>query len=239
VDTCRLCGQRGKLVASHILPEFFYSDLYDEKHRHVAVTSEGMGRARFAQKGIRERLLCELCDGKIGRFESYGATLLRRLDVALAANPRGVALEDVDLTTFRLFGLSLLWRMHVATHHMFKAVHLGSRAAQLRSMIVAAKPGDPEDFGFALAKLTGLDLHGTLIMAPIARRMRTHRAYILMAGGYDWVFIGSRPTSDLRQYMPCVGLTDTLCVPSIAQDRARLFSNLQKAFPKALGRALV
>src|SRR5438876_12386276 len=68
---CQLRGEDRKLVRSHIIPEFFYSALYDEKHvlhQHVRTT----GEVKFVQKGHREPLLCEDCEGLLNdRYEKY------------------------------------------------------------------------------------------------------------------------------------------------------------------------
>ena len=61
--TCRLCGERRKLCLSHIVPEFCFKPLYDPKYVLIRQTADG--RSSKLQKGLRERLLCEMCEGWI------------------------------------------------------------------------------------------------------------------------------------------------------------------------------
>jgi hypothetical protein len=86
---CRLCGSDGPLCFSHVLPEFFYEGTYDEGHRFVSVTDHPRHRPRIMQKGLREHLLCAACEGRLSRYETYVAALLRAIDVDFAHGSRG------------------------------------------------------------------------------------------------------------------------------------------------------
>lgn len=54
---CAFCQQARPLRNSHIIPEFLYRTLYDEKHRFSAYGSDGKAEVVQEQKGTRERLL--------------------------------------------------------------------------------------------------------------------------------------------------------------------------------------
>ena len=166
---CRLCGEPAPLVSSHIFPEFFYASLYGEANAYLSVSNDPRHRpTQRRQRGLTERLLCAACDGKIGRYESYAASLLRRVDSIPLGPGGGVVVEGVDLFTFRLFGLSLLWRAHESTAPMFAAVQLGVRGERLRAKLQTGDPGAAHEFGFAIGKVTGLDMRGHLIKAPMS-----------------------------------------------------------------------
>lgn len=232
---CQLCGEYAKLVDSHILPEFFYEGTYDESHRFISVTSHPRHRPRPMQRGLTEPLMCSACDTRIGRYESYAATVLRRADAMAGTASDGITLTDIDFTLFRLFGLSLLWRAHIARSYMFSAVKLGPFAARLTAMIHEGDPGEPPEFGFALAKVVGLDTHASMISAPAANRYHGHRVYNFMARGYEWVFVVSGSSDRLRDRFPFVGQDPILCIPILTRDRRRLFANICRAFPRAFG----
>jgi len=72
-DICKLCKKEAELRYSHILPEFLYSGVYDELHRTLEITPDD---ERTIQKGIREYLLCQKCETKLSRYETYAAKLL-------------------------------------------------------------------------------------------------------------------------------------------------------------------
>ena len=64
---CFLCLSEATLRASHVVPEFFYKPMYDEKHRFFTVSSDPERRDRMHQKGVRESLLCDDCEGRFAR----------------------------------------------------------------------------------------------------------------------------------------------------------------------------
>src|SRR5262245_14096975 len=74
---CRLCLAQERLAHSHILPEFLYTDLYDETRRFIAVSSDAPQRNKFKQKGLREYLLCQGCEGKFSVWETYAKKVLK------------------------------------------------------------------------------------------------------------------------------------------------------------------
>jgi len=69
--SCALCQSESPLQNSHIIPEFFYKQLYDNIHRFHIVSNQSSKPERFGQKGFREKLLCSSCEQKIARWEKY------------------------------------------------------------------------------------------------------------------------------------------------------------------------
>jgi hypothetical protein len=49
---CRLCNSEGRVVSSHIIPEFLYKALYDDKHRFLQIPLAKRQREQFKQKGL-------------------------------------------------------------------------------------------------------------------------------------------------------------------------------------------
>jgi len=72
-NPCRLCQQPKPLKFSHLIPEFMYQDMYDEKHRFLGLTSKSGVKDKLAQKGLREYLLCDDCEQQFGRYEKYAS----------------------------------------------------------------------------------------------------------------------------------------------------------------------
>jgi hypothetical protein len=56
--TCKLCRRKGELRDSHIISEFLYASIYDDKHRFHVVAA-GELQSSYEQKGYRERMLCQ------------------------------------------------------------------------------------------------------------------------------------------------------------------------------------
>ena len=231
---CRLCRQEADLCQSHIFPEFFFEPTYDESGRHVSVSSHPWHRTRFMQQGPRERLLCKACESRFARYESYAASLFRRMDDSFNESMPGIEITDIDLTTFRLFGLSLLWRAHESSLHIFGTVNLGPYAEPLRQMLLAEDPGQAHEYGFALARLTGLDTHGTMFVGPAPKRYGTARAYQFLALGYVWVFVVAREAASMQASFPFVGSEPRLYVPALAVQKSALYASIRRALPRIM-----
>jgi hypothetical protein len=81
-EPCRLCHSEGEeLRFSHILPEFLYKPLRDEKHRYIGLKySQETGAKRvLLQKGIREYLLCGNCEQVLAKYQTKrGSTLIAK-----------------------------------------------------------------------------------------------------------------------------------------------------------------
>jgi hypothetical protein len=95
---------------------------------------------------------------------------------------------------------------------MFSAVRLGSHAETIRSMLAAEDAGDPLDYPFALIKVEGSEHTDRVIVAPGLSRFQGHNAYVLMAYGFEWIFIVSSHSHKLPRSYPFVGLKKELVV---------------------------
>ena len=71
MNYCKLCQNSTELIKSHIIPEWAYKPLYDEKHRFSSIETRIAKRAIYKQKGLTEKLLCLQCDSGIGRYDEY------------------------------------------------------------------------------------------------------------------------------------------------------------------------
>ena len=61
---------------------------------------------------------------------------------------QGIVLHGLNYQITRIYYLSLLWRMGVSSHRMFKNVVLGLHEGRLRNMVLAGDAGEPEEYGF-------------------------------------------------------------------------------------------
>src|SRR3546814_16606531 len=74
---CALCLLPKPLQDSHIIPEFLYGVMYDDKHRYNVLSLAPERRERIEQKGVREQLLCRDCEQKFSKLESYASLVLQ------------------------------------------------------------------------------------------------------------------------------------------------------------------
>ena len=198
---CRLCLNKRELRKSHIIPEFLYEPLYDSKHRFFRVSTAGRVKRQFEQKGLREYLLCEQCEVKLSRFERYARGVFFGgvpIEI-LADDPRGLECR-VDYQRFKLFQLSLLWRVGVASLSEFKNVVLGKHEKKLRSMLRECRPGETEEYGCILVcPRQCLKVTEQLIMSMGMVDVQDVTTCTLIAGGMLWLFLLSRQAVDPGQ----------------------------------------
>lgn len=191
--TCALCHGDDTLLLSHVIPEFLYRQLYDDKHQLHLFSSEDSKPRRF-QKGIRERLLCARCEKQLSKYERYASLVFSgRIPVWSQRKGNLIRIEGLDYKRFRLFGLSVLWRAGVSKHRMFESVRLGRHEEVLRQLVLREDPGRPDQYGSFLSPLVQegadvLDLMGY----PTRARLDNHLCYHFVFGGLIWTFVVSR-----------------------------------------------
>lgn len=196
--TCRLCLKEATLIYSHIISEFAYKQLYDEKNRLNVVSGGDIPQAyRYQQRGFRQYLLCGDCEALLNRNEAYVSQLFDgRTDAVVARGSGLVSYSGLDYQKFRLFFLSILWRSAVTSHEFFQDVRLASnREERLRKMLLAEDPGYPTRDLWPM--LFGTLVHdGKLLpgfMAkPIFVQLDSHGVYRFVFGGLWWdVYVSS------------------------------------------------
>lgn len=205
---CQLCHNEVHLVRSHIIPEFMYkcSGLYGEKRqfaviRHVDKETPSL---RLRQIGLRERLLGEecKCEDKLSKWEHYARRVIyvpssRR--PAKLIRPRLALYNGVDYRIFKLFLMSLLWRMSISSLDHFDKVSLGPHEERVGRMLLEEDPGDEDDYGCMI--ITVISDSTDLTQDTILRRfglgpgrVRVHGGicYWMVLGGVVYIFVVSK-----------------------------------------------
>lgn len=140
---CRLCGNIKNLCYSHIIPEFCFKPLYDEKGRLTKVSSNLSQKDRFLQKGLREYLLCESCENHFSKWEDYAKEVLfGEVSKIISAKQGVLTVRGIHYVNFKLFLLSLIWRMSISSLDFFRVVQLGPYETKIRRMLLKGIPGD-------------------------------------------------------------------------------------------------
>lgn len=190
---CALCLREAELRRSHVIPEFLYETLYDEKHRvQVLSTIPKQGSWR-EQKGLREKLLCDACEQKFSIWERYASLILKGgIPLTVRQESNIVHISGLDYEKFKLFQLSVLWRAGISSLKFFEKVRLGKHTEELRRLLLAGNPGPPERYGcfmFGLKHDSGT--FTGVIMQPGKVRLNSHTAYRFVFGGFLWAMLVS------------------------------------------------
>lgn len=191
--TCALCLKDAELRRSHIIPEFLYKSLYDEKHRLRVLSVIPHQPNRREQKGLRERLLCDTCEQRFSVWETYASLVLTGgVPLTYRQEENIVHISGLDYHQFKLFQLSVLWRAGISSLQFFEKVKLGNHAEELRRLLLASDPGEPTRYGcFMFGLKQNQKAFTDVIMQPEKIRFHGHTAYRFVFGGFLWAMLVS------------------------------------------------
>lgn len=219
---CKLCLQDKQLIkASHIIPDFMYQDLYDDKHKLILFNPheiiKGKGYIKKPSTGEYEGgLLCKTCDNELlgGIYENYVSKVMYadeisedvRVQITRCKNEHGVEYSNftnLDYTKYKLFLLSILWRAHISSRPSFNQINLGPHADIIRKMIYENNPGKPEEYViFIMTFLNDPNASADVIIPPQSRRMSEgHKVYVFVIGGFIYGFYINSKTHKLPKHV--------------------------------------
>jgi hypothetical protein len=171
-----------------VISDLLYKPTYDPQHR--AIEMSATGNQRFLQTGYWEYMLCEACEQRLNKLETYFSNAWPMLPTNVAGLPL-VFLQGLDYTRFKLFHLSILWRASVSTLRVFSHVALGPHAERIRRMLLTDDPG-PEGvypfIGQVLFDPSDGHVRNDMIMEPIPSKFNALRVYVFMFGGCAWYY---------------------------------------------------
>jgi hypothetical protein len=155
---CKLCHSNNQLRNSHIISETFWTAIYDEKHRAVPLAMESSS-LKFIQQGIREILLCELCEQKFSKWElvlknslvDIGKRQSRFLTIN-RMNEKLYKIECIKYKEFKLAILSILWRMSITSDLFFKDYNLGVYNEKLRQILLYENVPDEKQYPIMVSR---------------------------------------------------------------------------------------
>lgn len=150
------------------------------------------------RKGYVEPLLCRQCEARFSTLESYFANVWH--NPAKRIRPSVIdegmlVISGLEYDQFKLFHMSLLWRMGVSTISPFSNVRLGTRGEFLRQMLLANDPGNPEDFALFGLGLRDPETGGwqdQIVHAPRAARVDGQWIFTVLFYGVRWHYFASK-----------------------------------------------
>jgi hypothetical protein len=213
---CKLCQNDKKLLRrSHIISDFLYRDLFDDKHRlyEALLSPTYQIQSKLRQSGGYDRnILCGDCDNKIiGNLERYASLVLfGGIDLSITQSSpesmsRYIEVKGIDYRNFKLFLLSILWRASISTLPIFQNVDLKERQEDLRERLQKNNPGASSEYQCAIFTY----LHHSKITHQLIAEPKTVMndegqvcAYFFLIGGILFVF-SSQPDVELAWIQSC------------------------------------
>jgi hypothetical protein len=205
---CKLCDQEKDLLnKSHIIPEFMYQYLFDEKHQFMMTSSseftKDKSKSQYRPSGEYEGgILCHSCDNDIlGAYESYASRVIYStkgvpdnlaVKVTNYQNKDGQSwslCENVDYQKFKLFLLSLLWRASISTRHLFSEIELGPHENRIKRMIFTGDPGEEAEYPVQVwTTVNNKDFPKDFVLQPRAFELDRHKVCIFPISGLFILF---------------------------------------------------
>ncbi len=125
---CQLCGVEKNLCDSHALPDSAFRSLFRNSNgKAVAFVDDSTTPTSYSSDSWSEPLLCEMCEADLNnRYDSYGIAVLqgRANRVTVSRGDAGVTFSGIDRQRFRMFVLSVIWRMAVSPNKSYGFVDI-------------------------------------------------------------------------------------------------------------------
>jgi len=198
---CKLCLQEKDLLKrSHIIPNFMYKELFDEKHILVKIDLS-TNKDDLVQSGEYEaNILCKDCDNSIlGGLENYANNVLyggniKGISMVNEINKHNVSYtkcSGIDYKKFKLFLLSIIWRSSISSKNFYNFVDLGPYEEIIRKMIIDNDPQRQIDFPCIICSYRhNKGLPYQVVSQP--RKFRNNKGktqYSILIGGILYIFI--------------------------------------------------
>lgn len=123
-------------VNSHIAPRALFLDIKGDEKTLVG-GQQGRPGVQLKQNGLSDqRILCTVCEGKLGRFDGYGTEFVRKVNAFMPGD--GVPLTTIDNPyPDRLVGfvLACIWRSLASETDCNPARLLGPYEASIRKIL--------------------------------------------------------------------------------------------------------
>lgn len=144
---CAFCGNSSDLRNSHVLPRFGLKRIKREKYFY-RLGSQAHPLGDKLQDIYCEELLCAKCEGHFQKWEDYAARCFKRGMFDTQLKPRQYyRLTGIEYKRFKLFLLSLLWRMNVASNRDFDVIKISpDDVSHLRTMLLHSDAGNAYEY---------------------------------------------------------------------------------------------
>jgi hypothetical protein len=163
--------------------------MYDDEHRFIVSSNNPDIADRFKRKGLREYLLCSACESRLCVYEDYASKVIYGgTHIYSAVKGSELHLKDLNYTNFKLFLLSLIWRMGIAANEFFTEVQLGTYENVLRLRLLNNDPGPENEFG---CFIVGVKINGNLghwFLPPSKVKLEGRFCHRAVIGGLFFMF---------------------------------------------------
>ena len=222
MQTCNLCRQKKTLIKrSHIIPDFMYKGLFDEKHKLILQpfrqgTIEKWEIKKPSDGEYEGGLLCAECDNiLLGHYEDYASRAIYGgqlfadecpvFQKCISQNGIGfIKCEKLNYHKYKLFLLSILWRASISKRPFFNEIKLEpTHEEEIRNMLHSKNAGDVSKYPiFIMSYANNFNLPRQLIAQPRQILVTDDlQSYSFMINGYFYFFYVNNSENVLPHYV--------------------------------------
>lgn len=204
IGQCKLClGNKPLLKKSHIIPDWMYFGLFDAGHKMSMVDLGQKERPKRKPTGVYDPdILCEKCDNEtLGVLENYGKNALcgkdsimlksifHSTDIKHGDGLKSANIKVDDYISFKLFLVSLLWKMHISNNDFFKNVDLGQKHSErLRLSILNRLKIAEDEYETCIIAVQNPELILKMISTPRKIKQTHNTYYVALLNGLVFMF---------------------------------------------------
>jgi len=218
---CNLCLQEKQLITkSHIIPDFMYQDLFDDKHKMLSFNpyerAKGEGYIKKPSTGEYEgEILCADCDNSIlGSYEDYASKAiyggqLHANECPTFTNYKNQAgieftlCKNLNYQKFKIFLLSILWRASISSRKFFSDISLGPHEEIIRKMIFVGNASEVDNYPiFMMTYINDKSMPRDFVSQPQKRKTKDgFTTYIFFIGGLIYFFYVNSENHKIPDYI--------------------------------------
>ena len=229
---CKLCLEDKELIGkSHIISNFLLKELLSDDG-YILKKNLITGKVEKLYTGEFEKnILCANCDNNIlGKLEAYGHRVLYTDSIKelILKNERSsdgaewISCNGVDYKKFKLFLLSILWRLSISNLESYGFVYLDEYEDELRKMIINDDPGDVMDFPCFIGSYRRYnDLPFKILSQPMKKIINGNVFYTIAISGFVYNFCASKNLADVDIEKIVINKNNHLKILQIPKDHAK------------------
>jgi len=168
---CKFCGHEyHKLANSHIIPEAFYRYTKNEAKKlgmttdHMLMVTNTKGQFPIRKVWIGwydQNLVCRKCELLFHPYDDYAIKILlneevKHMPIIIDGRISGWEIGKYDFAKFKLFIISLMWRLGASEMPQFKKINLGSDLERAKKLLELKNSGCKDEFSFVFARFADL-----------------------------------------------------------------------------------
>ena len=188
MPVCRLCEQEQASVRAHVIPRSFFIAHIDEDEIPKLVATSKDFYPKKSPIGVYDpEILCSACEVRFSPYDAYGFKFFHPAGdlETIFRDTEGEAniVRGIDYKLLKLFILSVLWRASVSGQTFYAGVMLGPYENDIRSLILADNPGEPQDFPVMVHRFS-YPSELIPILCPVSSRIYGLNFYQLLLNGF-------------------------------------------------------